>query len=162
MKKTQLIVLSYFIPSLLFASQLLPIAEKAAESANLVVLNKLEPRYILEDLNGDEKKDIALFVEDNKSKKKGICIFHSDSNKCLILGAGKKFYAGGDNFRWVDTWEIIPRGETWEATFKPDGDVLGERKVILDNKSVKICVVEGGCGVISYKKGKYIWVHQSD
>lgn len=156
-----LIILGCIVPGALLASQLLPVAEKAAETANLAISNKLEPSYIMEDLNGDGEKDITLFVEDKKSKKKGICIVHSTSSKCVILGAGKEFYAGGDNFMWVDTWEVIPAGESWERTFKKDGDILGDKKVFLKNKSIKICVEEGGCGVITFNDGEYIWIHQA-
>lgn len=162
MKQLPLFLMTCVISGSSLASELLAVAEKTVKDSGLTVLNKLNPQYIQKDLDGDGKNEIALFVEDQTSKKKGICIVESGSDSCVILGAGKKFYAGGDDFRWVDTWQLIPAGETWETTFEPNGDVLGERKVILENDSLKICVDEGGCGVITYKNGQYIWVHQAD
>jgi hypothetical protein len=138
------------------------LAENALLKADLLVFNKLRPNKMVADLNGDGNNDIILFVESNKSKKKGLCILLSSSDSCMVIGAGKKFYAGGDDFRWVDHWEIIPPGETWETTFKPDGDIRGEKKVILKNKSIRLCVDEGGCGVVAFIGGEYIWVHQGD
>lgn len=161
-KKILLILLFWFVSGAPHASSLLMETKKATENANLVIVGELNPNQLVEDLNGDGKKDIVLFVEDKKTRKKGICILHSGSTKCVILGAGKEFYSGGDDFRWVDHWEIIPEGETWETTFNSDGDVLGEKKVILENKSIRLCVDEGGCGVITFNKGSYIWVHQGD
>lgn len=158
MKKTiitSLILLSFS----LHASELFT-SKKLLVNTNYTVLETLKPHHLVGDFNGDNKNDISFFIENKKTNKKGICIIHSGSNSCVILGAGIKFYAGGDNFRWVDTWETLPKGETWEATFTPENELLGEKKVHLLNSSIRICVEEGGCGVITYKKGKYHWVHQ--
>ena len=160
MKKTIITSLILFSCSL-HAGELL-ITKKSLINPNYTALETLKPQHLVDDFNGDNKKDISFFIKNKKTNKKGICIIHSGSNSCVILGAGIKFYAGGDDFSWVDTWETIPKGETWERTFTPENELLGEKKVHLLNASIRICVEEGGCGVITYRKGKYHWVHQGD
>lgn len=136
--------------------------QMAADNIGLVVLHELEPSLLSTDLNGDGKNDAVLFVKDRKTRKKGLCLVHNGSKECVVIGAGKKFSHVGDDFSWVSHWEIVPPGETWETTFKPDGDVLGQKRVVLDNAGVRLCVDEGGCGVISLRRGGYAWIHQAD
>ncbi len=128
----------------------------------VIITDKLKPTKLSADLDGDGKNDKVVYIQHRDSKKYGLCIVLQADSKCIILGAGKKFYAVGDNFRWVDQWEIIEPGKTWQATFRNDGDVLGTEEVRLINRSIRLCVDEGGCGVISYKKGRFIWIHQAD
>ena len=159
MKKTIITLLILFSYSL-HASELF-VTNKSLVSTNYAVLETLKPHHLIGDFNGDNKKDILFFIKSKKTNKKGICIIHSGSKSCLILAAGTKFGAGGDDFSWVDIWEILPKGETWERTFTPENELLGEKKVLLLNTSIRLCVEEGGCGVITYKKGKYHWINQS-
>ena len=159
---TRLFTLGCLLPFSLYAGPLPPLAGEALGMANLLALNKLEPNYLVLDLNGDGTKDNVLFVEDRTTKKKGLCVLYSGSDQCMLIGAGKRFYAAGDDFRWVDYWEVASPGETWETTFTPDRDVFGEQKVNLANESVRVCADEGGCGVIAFRQGEYLWVHQGD
>ena len=65
-------------------------------------------------------------------------------------------------FNWVDYWALVEDRETSETTFKEDGDVLGGREVKLQNPSIFVARDEEGGGLITFRNGKYEWVHQAD
>ena len=131
---------------LLHATEIPKHAEIAIKKSGLEISKKLKPIYLSGDFNGDGKVDLVFYVVNKSDSKSGLCILHLSSSKCITLSAGATFYAGGDDFKWVDIWEIIPSGETWEMIFKPNVDVLGSRKVVLLNKSIKICVIRVAVG----------------
>lgn len=146
----------------IYANDLPANLKKALADSGLKISSKLKPQHLSADFNGDGKIDTVVSVESKKNQKKGLCILHSGSTQCIIIGAGKEFYNGGDDFRWADTWEVIPAGIAFETTFAKNGDIAGQKEVRLINKSLELCVDEGGCYVITFKNGKYTWVHTGD
>jgi hypothetical protein len=52
----------------------------------------------------------------------------------------------------VSTYNIIVK----------DGDLVGSKKVALAYPSIFLRKEEVGGGVITFKNGKYIWLHQAD
>ena len=161
MKQVILLWLAWLFPITLCAGQLTA-AIHAIEESNLIILENLHPPQLTGDFNGDGKDDRAYYVMDKATRKKGLCILNSGFGQCDIMGAGRRFYAAGDDFSWVNRWEVVKSGKTREATFKNNGDVLGTKIITLQNISIRLCEDEGGCGIVSYKGGKYIWVHQAD
>lgn len=149
-------------PSNLAACESFALAMTAATESKLIVLDELQPQPLIGDFNGDGEADLALFVADRATKKHGVCMLHAGTSECVVLGAGHSFHAGGDDFRWVDQWEVLRKGETWETTFRADGDVSDAQKASVENVSVRVCADEGGCGVITFRNGRYHWVHQGD
>lgn len=150
------------VPQSLAGGAMFPVAEKAARAANLTVLDALQPRQLVADFNGDGEEDVALFVRDRSTHKRGLCILHAGSPECVVLGGGRAFHAAGDDFRWVEHWDAVPRGESWATAFRSDGDVHGEQTVTLEHVSIRLCAGEAGCGVITFRNGRYEWVHQAD
>ena len=69
----------------------------------------LKSSYLQADFNGDLNQDIAILIIEKATKKKGVLIFHGMSNDYFILGAGKEFGNGSDNFTWADKWEVYKR-----------------------------------------------------
>ncbi len=135
----------------------------ALERAGLIQSKKMTPEFFIEDFDGDGKTDIVLFVESKKNRKNGLCILHADSPDCVLIGAGTKFASRWDNFRWADKWALVPPGETWETRFDANGEVANDvLKVILLNRGIRLCASESGCGIVTFRRGQYIWVHQSD
>jgi hypothetical protein len=140
----------------------MPLLHPPADTGDLSVHRGLKPHSLSADLNGDGRTDAVFFVEDQKTGKKGLCLLHSGAKKCTVVGAGKRIPPVGDDFSWVSHWETVPAGETWETTFSPDGDVLGQKTVVLHNASIRLCSDEEGCGLISFRNQKYVWIHQAD
>lgn len=162
MKKLFITIMLFLFAKDVYANDLSANLKKALANTGLTISSKLKPQHLSADFNGDGKTDTVVSVESKKSQKKGLCILHSGSTQCVIIGAGKEFYNGGDDFRWADTWEIIPAGIAFETTFAENGDIVGQKEVRLTNKSLELCVDEGGCYVITFKNGKYTWVHTGD
>lgn len=114
---------------------------------------------ITADFNGDGLLDKAIYKKENETS--GIIIIHGKTNDQVKIGFGKQF-AHMTDFNWVDYWELFEGTETSETTFKDDGDILGSKKVKLQNVSIFIGRHEEGGGLISFKNGNYEWIHQAD
>lgn len=114
---------------------------------------------ITADFNGDGFLDKAIYKKDNETS--GIIIIHGKTNYQVKIGFGKLF-AHMTDFNWVDYWELFEDTETSETTFRDDGDILGSKKVRLQNVSIFIGRHEEGGGLITFKNGNYEWIHQAD
>jgi hypothetical protein len=111
-----------------------------------------------EDFNGDGIIDKAEFKKENG--KSGIVITDGRSNDLLIIGLGNKF-AHMDDLGWVDYWGVVKDTSTYEILFE-NNEISGDTIVGLDNPSIVVRKDEVGGGVITYKNGTYIWIHQAD
>jgi hypothetical protein len=110
------------------------------------------------DLNSDKILDFAYFTHnDNKE----IFIIDGQTKIATKVGLEKSFGSMGSSFNWVDFWGTTNDNETFEVIIK-DSEIVGERKIKLENISLFVREDEVGGGVITFKKGKYVWVHQSD
>lgn len=101
------------------------------------VAKYIHPYFLQADFSGDQKDDLAVLIQSKTEKKKGIVIIFAQSNTHFILGAGKKFGNGGDNFSWAEKWAIFNRKITYETTFNADGDVDDSREVTLDRPAIE-------------------------
>lgn len=126
------------------------------------VAKYIYPYFLQADFSGDQKDDLAVLIQGKTGKKKGIAIIFSGSNKHFILGAGKKFGNGGDNFSWADKWDIFNTKTTYETTFKENGDVDGGREVKLDRPAIEIRENEGSGGLIYFTGSGFTWIQQGD
>src|SRR5262249_52117575 len=87
--------------------------ERAIENGSLAkeyeVCFRVKPFYLSGDFNGDGKADIAVLVTKHSTRKIGIAIIDAATDKVTILGAGTVISNGGDDFEWMDSWEIYPK-----------------------------------------------------
>ncbi|MBN1639356.1 MAG: hypothetical protein JW866_10330 [Ignavibacteriales bacterium] len=109
------------------------------------------------DFNGDGINDNARFV---KNENSGIIIVFGGFNDTTRLGFGKKF-AHMTNFNWVDYWAIVNDSVTFEILFK-DNEISGDTLVQLENSSIVLIEEEASSGLITFKNGEFIWIHQTD
>ena len=115
---------------------------------------------IISDFNGDKKLDTAKFQL--KNNKAGVIITDGLTHKETIIGCGNKFdETGWDDFKWVDYWGITNDTLTYNVIVKDD-EIIGTENFHLDNPSIFLRDNEAGGGIITYKNGKYMWVHQAD
>lgn len=125
------------------------------------VAKYIYPYFLQADFSGDQKDDLAILIQ-SKTQKKGIAIILTENNKHFIIGAGREFSNGGDNFSWADKWEVFNRKVTYETTFKEDGDVDGAKQVRLDRPAIEIRENEGSGGLIYFNGTEFVWIHQGD
>jgi hypothetical protein len=75
------------------------------------LVQKLEPSFYAGDFNGDGTPDVALLIKEKSTAKVGIAIVEGGERKIKIVGAGKFFGNGGDDFNWMDVWSIRHTGK---------------------------------------------------
>jgi hypothetical protein len=111
------------------------------------------------DFNCDDAIDEVFF----RKSDKGMTIIIKDirSSKEINIGADSTFQFIGKNFEWVDTWGATADSSTYEVLFK-DGEISGSKRVALDCFSIVLRKEEQGGGIITFKNGKYQWIHQAD
>jgi hypothetical protein len=113
---------------------------------------------IVADFNGDGVNDTAIFRKENKTS--GIIINHGQMKETVRIGFGNDF-AHLTDFNWVDFWGLVQDSTTYEMIFN-ETDILGDTIVRLDNPSIVVRKEEAGGGIITFDKGIYKWIHQSD
>jgi len=113
---------------------------------------------ITADFNGDGFLDKVIYKKEIETS--GIIIIHGKTNERVKIGFGKQF-AHMTEFNWVDYWGLVEDKETSETTFIEDGDVLDSKTVKLKNPSIALGKDEVGGGLITYRNGKYEWIHQT-
>ncbi len=116
---------------------------------------RIEPFYLRGDFDGNGKSDIALLVKQRSTGKLGIAIVHGATEKVTILGAGNGIGNGGDDFAWMDTWEVysksrVNRGASETSVAHLRGDAL------LVSKS------EAASALIYWNGKRYVWFQQGD
>jgi hypothetical protein len=113
---------------------------------------RMNPSYLRGDFNGDSKIDVAVLVKERSRGKIGIAIICGANNKVTILGAGTAIGNGGDDFEWMDSWEIYSKERIASGTSVPKlrGDAL------LVSKS------EAASALIYWNGKRYVWRQQGD
>lgn len=116
---------------------------------------------IIADFNGDGVVDQAFYKKENETS--GIIIKHGKTSEEIRIGFGKNFSTWSDHFdcNWVNYWGLVEDKETFETNFTEDGDVVGTQKIKLSNPSIVLGKDEVGGGLITFMKGKYVWIHQT-
>jgi len=114
---------------------------------------------IIADFNGDGKVDKAVFKKEKNTS--GIIIKHGGTNEEVRLCFGKPF-ANMTDFDWVDFWGIVKDKETFEIVIDENSEIVDDRTISLENPSIVVRKEEVGGGIITFKNGKYEWIHQSD
>ncbi len=113
---------------------------------------RMSPSYLSGDFDGDSKMDVTVLVKERTTGKLGIAIIHGATGKVTILGAGTTIGNGGDDFEWMDSWQIYAKDRATGETSVPKlhGDAL------LVSKS------EAASGLIYWNGKRYVWLQQGD
>jgi len=113
---------------------------------------RVNPFHLHGDFNGDGKADTAVLVKQRSTGKVGIAIINGATDKVTILGAGTAIGNGGDDFEWMDSWEIYSKDRIASGKSIPKlrGDAL------LVGKS------EAASALIYWNGKRYVWLQQGD
>ena len=115
----------------------------------------LNPIYLRGDFNGDGEMDVAVLVKQRSTGKLGIAIVHGATNKVSIVGVGVGIGNGGDNFDWMDSWQVYSKDRAAHAA--SEGGVPRLRgDALLVSKS------EAASALIYWNGKQYIWLQQGD
>jgi hypothetical protein len=115
----------------------------------------MDPFYLSGDFNGDGKIDVAVPVKQRSTGKLGIAIVQGATDKITILGAGIAIGNGGDDFEWMDSWEIYPKNRVGRGT--------GETSVPhLRGDALLVSKSEAASALIYWNGKRYVWLQHGD
>jgi hypothetical protein len=115
----------------------------------------LSPFYLRGDFDGDGKIDVAVLVKQRATGKLGIAIFHGVTGKATILGAGTSIGNGGDDFSWMDTWQVYSKTRGAHAAGESGAPKL-RGDALLVGKS------QAASALIYWNGKRYVWLQQGD
>jgi hypothetical protein len=116
---------------------------------------RINPSYLEGDLNGDAKIDVAVMVKQRATGKLGIAIFHGATGKPTILGAGTPMGNGGDDFSWMDSWQVYSKARGAHGAGERNAPGL-RADALLVGKS------EAASALIYWNGKRYVWLQQGD
>jgi hypothetical protein len=115
----------------------------------------LKPSYLRGDFDGDGKLDIAILVRQKSTGKIGIAVCHSSTNKILLIGAETSVGNGGDNFDWMDIWNVTPKA----TAARQVGKAAAAR---LKGDTIHVEKSESASALIYWSGARYVWRQQGD
>jgi hypothetical protein len=116
---------------------------------------RMNPFYLRGDFNGDGKIDVAVLVKQRSTGKLGIAIVHGATDKVTILGAGVGIGNGGDDFEWMDSWQVYSKGHAAREADETNVPHL-RADALLVGKS------EAASALIYWNGKRYVWLQQGD
>jgi hypothetical protein len=116
---------------------------------------RVNPPYLGGDFNGDGKIDVAVLVTQRSTGKLGIAIIHGATDKVAILGAGVGVGNGGDDFEWMDYWQVYPKDRVALET----GETKAPR---LRGEALLVAKSEAASALIYWNGKRYVWLQQGD
>ena len=115
----------------------------------------INPFYVRGDFDGDGKIDVAALVKQRSNGQLGIAIVHGVTNKVTILGAGVGIGNGGDDFEWMDTWQVYSK----DRGAKPASETSIPR---LRGDALLVAKSEAARALIYWNGKRYVWLQQGD
>jgi hypothetical protein len=115
----------------------------------------VNPSYLEGDFNGDGKMDAAVLVKERSTGKLGIAIVHGTTGKVTILGAGFGIGNGGDDFEWMDSWQVYSKTRAAHTEGEIDVPRLRGDALLVENS-------ESASALIYWNGKRYLWSQQGD
>jgi hypothetical protein len=115
----------------------------------------MNPFYLRGDFNRDGKIDVAVLVKQRSTGKSGIAIVHGGTSKVTILGAGTAVGNGGDDFEWMDTWQVYSK-----IRVAPGRDVTNVPH--LRGDALLVGKSEAASALICWNGKRYVWLQEGD
>jgi hypothetical protein len=115
----------------------------------------MNPFHLDGDFNGDGAMDVAVLIKERATGKHGIAVVHGTTRKITILGAGISIGNGGDDFDWMDSWQVYSKTRAAHA--------VGETSVPHPRGNALLVEKSESASALIYWNGKrYLWRQQGD
>ena len=114
---------------------------------------RMNPSYLEGDFNGDGKMDVAVLVKERATGKLGIAIVHDTTGKVIILGAGIGIGNGGDDFEWMDSWQVYSKTRATHAAGETGVPHLRGDALLVEKS-------EAASALIYWNGKRYVWSQQ--
>ena len=122
------------------------VLDAAAFAGKYAVESRLNPFFQQADFDGDGKLDLAVLIVEKASGKRGVALLRRVAVAPAVLGAGRDFGNGGDDWSWMDVWRVE---DTPVAAGKLRYDLLVEKS-------------ESGGGRITWDGRAFRWKQAGD
>ncbi len=116
---------------------------------------RINPSYLEADFNGDEKMDTAVLVKERSTGKRGIAIVNGTTGNVTILGAGIGIGNGGDDFEWMDSWQIYSKKRAAHGSGETNVPHLRGDALLVEKS-------EAASALIYWNGRRYVWSQQGD
>src|SRR4030095_1527976 len=110
----------------------------------------VNPSYLEGDFNGDGKMDAAVLVKERSTGKLGIAIVHGTTGTVTILGAGIGIGNGGDDFEWMDFWQVYRKTRAAHAADQINVPPLRGDALLVEKS-------EAARALIYWNGKRYVW-----
>lgn len=128
---------------------------KGSTGKNYDLSFRMNPTCLEGDFNGDGKVDIAVLVKERATGKLGIAIVHGSTEKVTILGAGIGIGNGGDDFEWMDSWQVYSKTRAAHASRETSVPHLRGDALLVEKS-------EAASAMIYWNGKRYVWSQQGD
>jgi hypothetical protein len=115
----------------------------------------VNPSYLEGDFNGDGEMDAAVLIKERSTGKLGIAIVHYTTGKVTILGAGIGIGNGGDDFEWMDSWQVYSKTRAAHAAGEISVPQLRGDALLVEKS-------EAASALIYWNGKRYVWSQQGD
>eukprot|EP01133_Synstelium_polycarpum_P025203 gene25203-30252_t len=115
---------------------------------------RMNPFVLRGDFDGDGKGDLAVLIKNKDSKKEGIVFLFRQKSAPLVVGAGHALSNGGDDFAWLEVWQVEDKG-----TLQPS---YHEKSLKLKADGIVVAKEGSASALIYIRNGKAVWQQQGD
>jgi len=99
--------------------------------------------------------DAAVLVKERSPGKLGIAIVHCATGKVTIFGAGFGIGNGGDDFEWMDSWQVYRKTHAAHAASETNVPHLRGDALLVEKS-------EAASALIYWNGKRYVWSQQGD
>jgi hypothetical protein len=115
----------------------------------------LNPFYLRGDFDADGKVDYAVMIKHRKNGKHGIAICHSSNKQVFIIGAGRTFGNGDDDFKWIDVWFVSKKLSEFKSHWEDNALSMIAEGIVIDKS-------ESSSAMIYWDGKEFKWYQLSD